>query len=134
MRISDWSSDVCSSDLLFPQPMEGEALAQPRGNGGVHGGRHENSGTNHGPPINARSPSLHPLRHEVGTPSSSKAAFATLSSGTFSEPSIRSRYKAARARRIRVLGVVSVTNLALRISWLNGWGWRAESLIGRAGG
>src|SRR3546814_5559053 len=87
MRISDWSSDVCSSDLLFPQPMEGEALAQPRGNGGVHGGRHENSGTNHGPPINARSPSLHPLRHEVGRPSSSKAAVATLSSGTFSEPS-----------------------------------------------
>src|SRR3546814_16954523 len=97
--------------------MEGEALAQPRGNGGVHGGRHENSGTNHGPPINARSPSLHPLRHEVGRPSSSKAAVATLTSGTFSEPSIRSRYKAARASSIRVIGVVSVTKMAIRISW-----------------
>src|SRR3546814_14338840 len=62
--------EKCLGIVLFPQPMEGEALAQPRGNGGVHGGRHENSGTNHGPPINARSPSLPPLRHEVGRPSS----------------------------------------------------------------
>src|SRR3546814_4798450 len=109
--------------------MEGEALAQPRGNGGVHGGRHENSGTNHGPPINARSPSLHPLRHEVGRPSSSKAAVATLSSGTFSEPSIRSRYKAARASSISVIGVVSVTKMAIRISWIIGRVWSVEKLL-----
>src|SRR3546814_6821237 len=48
MRISDWSSDVCSSDLIMPEETEGHAFEQGRpltrprtrhrfGEGRVHG-------------------------------------------------------------------------------------------------
>src|SRR3546814_21029025 len=37
MRISDWSSDVCSSDLAFHVPGPARAKSSERGAGGFHG-------------------------------------------------------------------------------------------------
>src|SRR3546814_8467403 len=34
MRISDWSSDVCSSDLPQPRPVDGDERRDDRGDGG----------------------------------------------------------------------------------------------------
>src|SRR3546814_1301219 len=70
MRISEWSSDVCSSDLAALLPMKHCPKCRPRGNDGVDQSRLRR----HGPPSVARSCGLQDRSDPQYTTGTSAAA------------------------------------------------------------